>query len=367
MPETIWFQGYLADSTTGDPLTAALDMSATLYAQEEGGTALWGPESHPSVPVEAGWFRLELGTADSLITFDSAPYYLELTVDGETIEPRLRLGSVPASLNAAQGPWSVAGTDVHRSSGAVGVGTASPEVPLHVASPSGGEVLRVESGDYSSRVARITSTGWFDIYDDLLQLEAPKINPFDFQFLECTALEYLANDVVFRVHENGDVTADGVITGGGADLAEMIRASEGARSLEPGDVVVVDRSGTRSVVRSTEPRSSAVLGVVSEKPGFLGSEREWDIPRDGFEEPEELRIRDMAERFNEVPVAVVGIVRCRVSAENGAIEPGDLLVTAATPGHAMRGERPAPGTILGKALGSLRTGTGSIDVLVTLQ
>jgi hypothetical protein len=63
----------------------------------------------------------------------------------------------------------------------------------------------------------------------------------------------------------------------------------------------------------------------------------------------------------------VGIVPCKVSAENGAIRPGDLLVTSAIPGHAMRDDDPKNGTILGKALGSLDSGTGVIKVLVTLQ
>ena len=65
----------------------------------------------------------------------------------------------------------------------------------------------------------------------------------------------------------------------------------------------------------------------------------------------------------------VGIsnVPCKVSAENGPIRPGDLLVTSSTPGHAMRDDRPEPGTILGKALGSIDFGTGLIEVLVMLQ
>ncbi len=64
----------------------------------------------------------------------------------------------------------------------------------------------------------------------------------------------------------------------------------------------------------------------------------------------------------------MGIVPCRVSAENGPIARGDLLVTAATPGHAMRaGENPPAGAVLGKAFGALEAGTGLIPVLVTLR
>ena len=78
---------------------------------------------------------------------------------------------------------------------------------------------------------------------------------------------------------------------------------------------------------------------------------------------------------NDIPVAIVGIVPTKVSAENGPIQPGDLLTTATVPGHAMKaspvlvsGVALYPtGTILGKALGSLETGTGLIRVLVTLK
>ena len=73
-----------------------------------------------------------------------------------------------------------------------------------------------------------------------------------------------------------------------------------------------------------------------------------------------------------VPVAMLGIVPTKVSAENGPIKPGDLLTTATTPGYAMKA-RPVvihgisiypTGTILGKALQPLNTGRGLIEVLI---
>jgi hypothetical protein len=58
----------------------------------------------------------------------------------------------------------------------------------------------------------------------------------------------------------------------------------------------------------------------------------------------------------------------KASAENGAIVPGDLLVTAARAGHAMRaGEAPPQGSVIGKALGALERGTGVIRMLASLQ
>jgi hypothetical protein len=72
---------------------------------------------------------------------------------------------------------------------------------------------------------------------------------------------------------------------------------------------------------------------------------------------------------NEVPLAVVGIVPCKVTAENGPIVPGDLLVTSSIPGHAMKGTDRSRmlGAVVGKALEPMQKGTGVIQVLVTLQ
>jgi len=66
---------------------------------------------------------------------------------------------------------------------------------------------------------------------------------------------------------------------------------------------------------------------------------------------------------------MIGIVPCKVSAENGPIARGDLLVTSSTPGHAMKGtDRPQmTGAIVGKALEPLLSGTGVILIAVTLQ
>jgi hypothetical protein len=68
-------------------------------------------------------------------------------------------------------------------------------------------------------------------------------------------------------------------------------------------------------------------------------------------------------------MAVVGIVPAKVSAQNGAIEAGDLLVSSSTPGVAMKGtdRNRMLGAIVGKAMGTLNSGKGVIEVLVTLQ
>ena len=70
----------------------------------------------------------------------------------------------------------------------------------------------------------------------------------------------------------------------------------------------------------------------------------------------------------KIPLAVIGVVPVKVSAENGPIHPGDLLVASSTPGYAMKaGPNPSVGTVIGKALASLLEGTGMIQILVMLQ
>ncbi len=152
-------------------------------------------------------------------------------------------------------------------------------------------------------------------------------------------------DREFYVSSTGEVYADGQFHPGGADLAEMLPAAAG---LEPGDVLVVGPDG--KLARCTQVYQSSVVGVYSTRPGFVGG------------------AEDGADLTGKVPLAVVGVAPVKVTTENGPIRPGDLLVASSTPGHAMKaGPNPPVGTVIGKALGALQSGTGVIQMLVTLQ
>ncbi len=284
-----------------------------------------------------------------------------------------------------------------QSDGKVGIGTQTPTSTLHVSGTTtlGGPTtvgansdLTVTDGQLyvandANNVPSLFVEGaagsymqvvWIDrvsthgVANDLVQCLIGSGSAATSQFVEFER----GADVEFRVDGDGEVFTDvGVTTP--ADFAEMIRVSTGAATVEPGDVLVIDPSSPRSVVKSTSAESSLVCGVYSTKPGVVGSEREWDVPAPAGSleaaagERIPLKRDDMARLYGEVPVAVVGIVPTKVSAENGPIRPGDLLVTSSTPGHAMRADDPRTGTVVGKALGSLGAGTGVIKILVTLQ
>src|SRR5215467_2781666 len=159
--------------------------------------------------------------------------------------------------------------------------------------------------------------------------------------------------VVFRVDGSGTVFANGGLQPGGADFAESIAVTGERNQYQPGDLLVIDDLGDRRVKLADRSYSPLVAGIYSTKPGVLAS-------------PYTMDDSNLA---REVPLAIVGIVPCKVSAENGPIAVGDLLVTSSTPGYAMKGTDRSRmlGAVVGKALEPLREGKNVIQVLVTLQ
>ncbi|MBI1742162.1 hypothetical protein HYR54_03740 [Candidatus Acetothermia bacterium] len=155
-----------------------------------------------------------------------------------------------------------------------------------------------------------------------------------------------------RIDSAGKGFFNGGTQTGGADFAESMRTTDDPATLQPGDVLVIDPGHARAVKKSSAPNSKLVVGVYSVKPSILAiADHHIDDSLTG-----------------EVPVAVVGIVPTKVSAENGPIQIGDLLVSSSTPGHAMRApNNPAPGTIIGKALATWESGNGVIEVMVMLR
>ncbi len=154
--------------------------------------------------------------------------------------------------------------------------------------------------------------------------------------------------------QDGTVQAtawNGVLSGG--DYAESVNVSGDRGDYEPGDVMVIDPDSPGKFLRSSTPYSECVAGIYSTRPGVTG--------RRQFTARTEMK--------QEVPMAMTGIVPTKVTAENGPIKVGDLLVTSSTPGVAMKGTDRSRmlGAVVGKALAKLDSGAGVIEVLVTLQ
>ena len=315
--------------------------SSTLYFQNDGGKSSF---------MDVVWIR-----GDGSPTYPTTDEGMELVYD-----PDLDRGAIQV-YNRNTSSWG----ELTFGSANVGIGVSNPSARLHVEDNNSTRVLDVTNNNIGSvsQVVNFERTQPVPSANDILQILVASGSSSTMQFIECTR----GTDAEFKVNGNGNVYADGSYTGP-ADFSEMIAVSTGAFTAEPGDVMVIDPKNTRSTVKSTEPRSTLVAGIYSTRPGFVGSERDWDKPAaKADEESDTYTLDDMAKEFNEIPLAVVGIVPCKVSAENGPISPGDLLVTSSTPGHAMRDDNPKVGTVLGKALEPLTSGTGVIKVLVSLH
>lgn len=145
------------------------------------------------------------------------------------------------------------------------------------------------------------------------------------------------------------VTRDIVLTDG-ADCAEDFDVAETAID-EPGTVMVLGTDGRlEACARAYDKR---VVGVVSGAEGFrpgIVLDKRSDVP-------------------GRRPIALMGKVFCKVDADHGKVEMGDLLTTSPTEGHAMRADSVAAafGAVIGKAMQPLDQGRGLIAVLVALQ
>lgn len=153
-----------------------------------------------------------------------------------------------------------------------------------------------------------------------------------------------------KVHVKGDISAEGDIRLVNADCAEDFDASH-EEGVEPGTVMVLAHDG--KVQMSSQAYDRKVAGVVSGAGGYKPG----------------IILDNQNGRPGRFPIALFGKVCCKVDAQYGVIEPGDLLTTSPTLGHAMKASntRRAFGAVIGKALGRWHEGQGLVPMLVVLQ
>jgi hypothetical protein len=144
------------------------------------------------------------------------------------------------------------------------------------------------------------------------------------------------------------VSQDVILTG--SDCAEDFDLG-GLIDAEPGLVMALNDDG--GLEPSCQPYDKKVAGVVSGAVAY----------RPG------LILGRCAASNARAPIALIGKVYCKVDADYGQVQVGDLLTTSATPGHAMKASDPSQafGAVIGKALQSLTSGRALVPILVALQ
>lgn len=163
-----------------------------------------------------------------------------------------------------------------------------------------------------------------------------------------------------RLHVQGTTMTGALKITGGADFAENFEINPeteltgSASKIETGVVVSIDPANPGKLTLCAQAYDRRVAGVISGAGGI----------NPGLVMNQEGTLAD-----GNRPVALSGRVYVWVDASKGAIQPGDLLTTSSTPGHAMKATdaKKAQGAIIGKAMTSLKEGKGLVLVLVTLQ
>jgi hypothetical protein len=183
---------------------------------------------------------------------------------------------------------------------------------------------------------------------------------------------------------NGDITVSGSKSGFVVDIC----LNDEGTSLERGDVVVISRAtepvlGTIPVpmVRKiSKAGATEIIGVVDR----LYRIHEKPVSDHGTKVVDTSQHKPNGSLVEEITIApgsylsvvTLGAYQAiKVDASYGAIHPGDLLTSSPNPGYAMKAqpvnvngiEFYRPGTIIGRALGSLESGQGTIPVFVSLN
>jgi hypothetical protein len=250
----------------------------------------------------------------------------------------LRTDGAAVDLSAENARLFIASTEhtiIQAWGGNVGIGTASPNTKLHI---MGGSDASLDSG--SGYLVLGSESGVNIVIDNN----------------EIIARNNGSSSNLWLNKDSGNVIMPVLQITGGSDLSEQFEIQGNQANLlpSPGMVVCIDPEHPGKLIVSTKAYDRTVAGIISGaggiKPGMLMGQS--DSASDGW-----------------YPVALVGRVYVWADASYGSIEPGDLLTTSDTPGHAMKVtdyER-AKGAIIGKAMSSLEEGRGLILVLVSLQ
>ena len=99
VPQYLTYQGVLRDNT-GALVTGTKSMAFEIFNASTGGTAVFSSGTL-SVPVSNGNYTTQLGPVNSTTIFnDTADKYLEVSVDGTALSPRLKINSVGYAIRA---------------------------------------------------------------------------------------------------------------------------------------------------------------------------------------------------------------------------------------------------------------------------
>ncbi len=233
---------------------------------------------------------------------------------------------------------------------------------LHDGSPN-------SENDYAlafSEVIQVIGAPWLQLHFasyNLMEQIPPDTDRYDSTFVKIGETD-LASYIIITSLKDGDQqrldanslplwhSSSGYFNGDAVEI-ELHVAGE---AIRPGTVVSIDPIRPGQLQVSESAYDHKVAGIISGANG---------VATGIMMQSDELSQATSQQH----PVALTGRVYAWADASTGSIQPGDLLTTSQTPGHAMKvsDHSQGQGAIIGKAMSILEEGQGLVLVLVALQ
>jgi len=420
------YQGVLQDRD-GNRINGTHTLTFRIYDAPSDGTVLWPKEpSGVEVEVRNGLFSVLLGATNPIspTLFIQPNRYIGVTINNlEEMVPRQRFASVPyavyaysahhvASLDSPDGQLQdtvrvdnngdlhaaryrvdqglsalYSGNGKHlqvgsrdsgssvalqsgdvdnalhvAANGRVGIGTTSPNASLHIWGRNGWNTpADFEIGTDEYRLTMGVALQGNGTGNAIIRAHGGKERiilsagdqPYVLSVNNNGRVGIGTNNPNAKLDVNGTARTSILQITGGSDIAEPFDLSD-KESIEPGMVVSIDVEQPGKLTVSQTAYDKTVAGVISGAGGI---------------NPGLVMRQDGTVADGRYPVSLTGRVYVKTDARYGSIQPGDLLTTSDTPGHAMKvtDYQRAQGAILGKAMSHLDEGTGLVLVLVSLQ
>ena len=135
---TITYQGRLEQQ--GQPFNGTADLELRLFDAAGGGAQIGPVQARNGVSIQNGQFQVELDFGGG--AFDGSPRYLQVSVNGTTLNPRQAVTATPVALFALAGNEGPAGPPGEPGPS----GAAGPEGPAGPPGPQGASGPQGESG-----------------------------------------------------------------------------------------------------------------------------------------------------------------------------------------------------------------------------